>query len=183
MGAQALAIMRMTFNPNRADGSSYYAELRVSDTATTKDIQAAFRCRARVAHPDKGGSSESFQRLQIASHLLLNCTERGKYNEWLWDVLHQRILAFEPGHLGIRLEGNTVSAVTRGSQCDRRDVRVGWKVVRLDQEQFLEFQQLQGKVAGLDSYTITFDARAGEFAESPDHREAHAGQDHGDDPF
>lgn len=45
--------------------------LGVSVSATEAEIKAAFRARARTAHPDKGGSAEEFNELRTAYQKLM----------------------------------------------------------------------------------------------------------------
>jgi len=43
-----------------SNSGNHYQVLGVDPGASARDIKAAYRARARAAHPDKGGSSEEF---------------------------------------------------------------------------------------------------------------------------
>lgn len=57
-----------------------YARLGVRRTASTAEIKTAFRERAKVAHPDKGGDAAAFQRLMHAFETLTNDAARRAYD-------------------------------------------------------------------------------------------------------
>lgn len=57
-----------------------YEVLQVSATATPADIRAAYRRRALICHPDKGGATESFQILVRAFETLGDQAARAKYD-------------------------------------------------------------------------------------------------------
>ena len=40
--------------------TNYYAVLDVKRTATPPEVKAAYRAKAREAHPDRGGSADRF---------------------------------------------------------------------------------------------------------------------------
>lgn len=63
----------MTLNP--------YEELNLPKTATTAEVKAAYRRRAKKAHPDAGGSSEKFNRLSRAMLILSDPVRRQKYDQ------------------------------------------------------------------------------------------------------
>jgi curved DNA-binding protein CbpA len=49
-----------------------FALLGLTRSAGADEIRAAYRRAAKTAHPDKGGSSEAFRRIQMAADLLLS---------------------------------------------------------------------------------------------------------------
>lgn len=63
----------MTLNP--------YQELNLPRTATTAEVKAAYRRRAKKAHPDAGGSSDAFNRLSRAMLILSDPARRQKYDQ------------------------------------------------------------------------------------------------------
>jgi hypothetical protein len=65
--------LSMTFDP--------YAVLGLSRDASTEDIVAAFRRRARESHPDRGGSSEDFQSVKRSYHILSDPEHRLRYDQ------------------------------------------------------------------------------------------------------
>ncbi|MFE4197775.1 J domain-containing protein [Paenarthrobacter sp. NPDC056912] len=64
-----------------AEGSSsHYQVLRVSVTATDKEIKVAYRRAARKAHPDHGGEAEIFRRVTLAYETLIDPKRRAEYD-------------------------------------------------------------------------------------------------------
>ena len=51
---------------NKSVPASVYATLHLLPTASLELVQAAYRCLAKTAHPDTGGSTEAFLTLQNA---------------------------------------------------------------------------------------------------------------------
>lgn len=68
-----------------ADGqeADFYAVLGIPRHAEPEDIRRAYRERAKVAHPDAGGSSEAFRAVQDAYTVLSDPEQRGLYDAWL----------------------------------------------------------------------------------------------------
>ena len=66
------------------------AVLGVSPQAQFADVRVAFRARARVAHPDKGGSNAEFQRIKEAYDAASRRTHRrhsaGSIPARDWDI-------------------------------------------------------------------------------------------------
>lgn len=53
-----------------------YATLGVARDASAKDVRAAYRRKAKLAHPDAGGSAEEFSELTKAHDILLDPVRR-----------------------------------------------------------------------------------------------------------
>jgi hypothetical protein len=49
----------------------HYEILGVKRSASAEEIRAAYRRAAKRAHPDQGGSSDAFRRIQMAAEILL----------------------------------------------------------------------------------------------------------------
>jgi len=58
-----------------------YAELGIGRGADDKAIRTAYRSLAKKAHPDTGGSTEAFERLQLAHAVLSDPERRKQYDE------------------------------------------------------------------------------------------------------
>jgi len=65
-----------------ADPKGYYARLAVPPSATTEEIAAAFRRRARIVHPDVPGSGDAaaFVALKAAYDVLADPLRRAEYD-------------------------------------------------------------------------------------------------------
>lgn len=61
--------------------SSYYDILEITKNASQDDVKKAYRKKVLVCHPDKGGDSEVFKKIQQAYEVLSNNDERKKYDE------------------------------------------------------------------------------------------------------
>lgn len=57
-----------------------YEILGIEATASTARVRAAYRLRAKKAHPDAGGSPEKFARLKLAQDVLIDPVRRAKYD-------------------------------------------------------------------------------------------------------
>jgi curved DNA-binding protein CbpA len=57
-----------------------YAALGVAPTASTDEVRAAYRRRARKAHPDAGGSPDEFTAITRAKHILVDPRRRERYD-------------------------------------------------------------------------------------------------------
>ncbi len=57
-----------------------YATLGVPRDAPPKDIEKAYKRRARDLHPDRGGDPEKFRELKLAYDILRNPARRARYD-------------------------------------------------------------------------------------------------------
>ncbi len=60
--------------------SDLYAELGVSRTASEDEIRSAYKSLARTHHPDRGGNTEKFQKIQEAHEVLTDADRRRMYD-------------------------------------------------------------------------------------------------------
>lgn len=58
-----------------------YEELNLPRHATTAEVKAAYRRRAKKAHPDGGGNPEDFNRISRAMLILSDPVRRHKYDQ------------------------------------------------------------------------------------------------------
>lgn len=58
----------------------YYAELGIADSASRKEIDRAYRAKARKRHPDGGGSDEAMKSLNEARDILTDHETRKAYD-------------------------------------------------------------------------------------------------------
>lgn len=61
--------------------SSYYDILEITKNASQDDVKKAYRKKVLICHPDKGGDSEVFKKIQQAYEVLSNNDERKKYDQ------------------------------------------------------------------------------------------------------
>lgn len=61
-------------------GRELYAVLGVAENATQDEIRRAYRRRARVCHPDKGGDPDDWERLSLAYETLSDPERRARYD-------------------------------------------------------------------------------------------------------
>jgi curved DNA-binding protein len=59
---------------------SHYDTLKVTETATPEEIKKAYRRLASKHHPDKGGNTDEFQRIEEAYRVLSNPESRQRYD-------------------------------------------------------------------------------------------------------
>jgi curved DNA-binding protein CbpA len=57
-----------------------YAELGVERSASDKEVRAAFKRRAKKAHPDQGGSADEFHRARTAMIVLTDPDRRARFD-------------------------------------------------------------------------------------------------------
>jgi curved DNA-binding protein CbpA len=62
-------------------GTNLYVVLGVERTATRKQIQTAYRRKAKQYHPDKGGDADAFKAIQQAWDVLGDEVRRKQYDE------------------------------------------------------------------------------------------------------
>lgn len=67
-------------NPTGSSSPDFYSVLGIAPDADQKTIRAAYRRRAREAHPDQGGSAEDFHRVQEAWETLGSEESRSVYD-------------------------------------------------------------------------------------------------------
>ena len=60
--------------------TTLYEVLGVVPSATLAELRSAFRRRALMVHPDKGGSSEEFRRVMFAFETLTDPSRRKRYD-------------------------------------------------------------------------------------------------------
>ena len=68
---------------------NYYSELKVSRSATSKEIKRAFRRLAKQFHPDKNqtkNAGQTFQSIQTAYEVLGNDRKKWEYDTWIAEI-------------------------------------------------------------------------------------------------
>jgi hypothetical protein len=67
----------------RSDLPDYYEVLGVDRTASTEEIQKAYRAAAKRSHPDHGGSVEAMQQVNEARDILADPGRRHRYDRMM----------------------------------------------------------------------------------------------------
>lgn len=71
-----------TSTPSSPEDKDYYQTLGVGKSSTLREIRTAYRKKAVVMHPDKGGDTEEFKRLTEAYEVLSDDTKRKQYDRY-----------------------------------------------------------------------------------------------------
>ncbi len=59
---------------------SHYKNLGVSEDASKEEITKAYKQKAKIHHPDKGGDEEKFKEVALAHRILIDDVERDRYD-------------------------------------------------------------------------------------------------------
>jgi curved DNA-binding protein CbpA len=57
-----------------------YTWLGIEEDATRSEIKKAYRDQAKIHHPDRGGDTDRFSRIQQAYHILMDPNKRARYD-------------------------------------------------------------------------------------------------------
>ena len=61
---------------------NHYETLGVNPSATPEDIKKAFKAKAKKVHPDAGGNTQEFQKIQRAYQVLEDPTKKAQYDQF-----------------------------------------------------------------------------------------------------
>ena len=78
------------------DTTKYYKILGVDKNASKDEIKKAYRTLVRTKHPDKGGSEEEFQNIQLAYDTLSDENKRKVYDEYGEEGIKEGMTGEEP---------------------------------------------------------------------------------------
>eukprot|EP00811_Abedinium_folium_P010403 NODE_19622_length_835_cov_3.696328.p1 GENE.NODE_19622_length_835_cov_3.696328~~NODE_19622_length_835_cov_3.696328.p1 ORF type:complete len:200 (+),score=41.75 NODE_19622_length_835_cov_3.696328:94-693(+) len=78
-----MAAVAIDLPPSADPNASHYAVLGVDEDVDQDDLKVAYRERALVLHPDKGGDDDQFDRLNLAFRVLSNIKNREAYDQEL----------------------------------------------------------------------------------------------------
>jgi len=79
------------------EGNALYKSLDVSRAATPLEIRTAYRQQAKVHHPDKGGDSKTFSKIQHAYEVLSDPHRRKVYDTWARELEFRYVKAVPQG--------------------------------------------------------------------------------------
>lgn len=83
--------------------SNYYEILQIEKTATQNEIKQSYKRLAKIHHPDKGGDTEVFQKLQVAYETLSDEDKRRQYDNPMPDmsnIMHPGNMFFNMSDFG-----------------------------------------------------------------------------------
>eukprot|EP01038_Epipyxis_sp_PR26KG_P015695 gene15695-21233_t len=72
-------------NQAKSSSADYYSTLGISKDATEQEIKRAYRKKAMVMHPDKGGNAEDFKKLSEAYETLSDPKKKNIYDKYSKD--------------------------------------------------------------------------------------------------
>jgi curved DNA-binding protein len=75
----------------------HYSTLGVDRNASADDIKKAYRKLASINHPDKGGDTATFQKIQNAYDTLIDTEKRQQYDNPMPQGFHQHTNGFPQG--------------------------------------------------------------------------------------
>lgn len=94
-----LVVVSTAMAARRFDSNKdYYAELGIAESASSEDIDRAYRSHARKRHPDGGGSEEEMKSLNEAHDILSDPETRKAYDAERKPkhAVYQSSMAFDP---------------------------------------------------------------------------------------
>ncbi|KNH09103.1 DnaJ domain-containinging protein, partial [Perkinsela sp. CCAP 1560/4] len=81
----------------QGDTKDFYTLLGVSKTATPEEIKKAYRRKAIEKHPDQGGSSEEFTKINEAYSVLSDSSKRSMYDQYGSEGVSEQAGGGSPG--------------------------------------------------------------------------------------
>ncbi|KAJ9444588.1 chaperone protein DNAj [Diplonema papillatum] len=76
------------------ENGSPYAVLGLKEDATSDDVKAAYRRLSMTSHPDKGGSLEEFQRIQMAHNIIVKGLYQNEDKMGFESIRQSQLLVF-----------------------------------------------------------------------------------------
>ena len=123
------------------DTSKYYKILGVEKTATKDEIKKAYRNLVRTKHPDKGGSEEEFQNIQLAYDTLSDENKRKVYDEYGEEGLKEGMTGEEPTDIFDLFTGGGRKNVKRKTKSVLQAMEVSLEDIFIGKEKYLEIKR------------------------------------------
>ena len=109
-----------------------FARLSVSAKASDEEVHRAWRRACLAAHPDKGGSLDGMQDLDLARSILLDPQQRAKHLQITWPcprnsaviIVHLRHNIALNGSSGVVEDWNGLRVVVRLKDHTRKPLKV-----------------------------------------------------------
>ncbi len=133
-----------------------YTTLEIATAATPEQVKRAYRKQARRHHPDRGGSAERFQAVQLAYEILSDPERRARYDATGDTSLPRMAERTRPLQLLFALMGQVLQDLLSGAQSRQSDLcsALTHKLVAFERQQ----QELQRQ--GLRALALCQDAAA-----------------------
>ena len=124
------------------DTTKYYKILGVDKNASKDEIKKAYRTLVRTKHPDKGGSEEEFQNIQLAYDTLSDENKRKVYDEYGEEGLKEGMTGEEPTDIFDILSGGRGKRnVKRKTKSVLQAMEVSLEDIFMGKEKYLEIKR------------------------------------------
>ena len=124
------------------DTTKYYKILGVDKNASKDEIKKAYRNLVRTKHPDKGGSEEEFQNIQLAYDTLSDENKRKVYDEYGEEGLKEGMTGEEPTDIFDILSGGRGKRnVKRKTKSVLQAMEVSLEDIFMGKEKYLEIKR------------------------------------------
>ena len=123
------------------DTTKYYKILGVDKNASKDEIKKAYRNLVRTKHPDKGGSEEEFQNIQLAYDTLSDENKRKVYDEYGEEGIKEGMTGEEPTDIFDLFTGGGKRNVKRKTKSVLQAMEVSLEDIFMGKEKYLEIKR------------------------------------------
>ena len=123
------------------DTTKYYKILGVDKNASKDEIKKAYRTLVRTKHPDKGGSEEEFQNIQLAYDTLSDENKRKVYDEYGEEGLKEGMTGEEPTDIFDLFTRGGKKNVKRKTKSVLQAMEVSLEDIFMGKEKYLEIKR------------------------------------------
>jgi len=123
------------------DTTKYYKILGVDKNASKDEIKKAYRTLVRTKHPDKGGSEEEFQNIQLAYDTLSDENKRKVYDEYGEEGIKEGMTGEEPKDIFDLFTGGGRKNVRRKTKSVLQAMEVSLEDIFIGKEKYLEIKR------------------------------------------
>ena len=123
------------------DTTKYYKILGVDKNASKDEIKKAYRTLVRTKHPDKGGSEEEFQNIQLAYDTLSDENKRKVYDEYGEEGIKEGMTGEEPTDIFDLFTGGGKKNVRRKTKSVLQVMEVSLEDIFIGKEKYLEINR------------------------------------------
>ena len=123
------------------DTTKYYKVLGVDKNASKDEIKKAYRTLVRTKHPDKGGSEEEFQEIQLAYDTLSDENKRKVYDEYGEEGIKEGMTGEEPRDIFDIFTGGGGKNVKRKTKSVLQEMVVSLEDIFVGKEKYLEIKR------------------------------------------